>query len=43
MELESVLNGRTKTGSTVVVLKKFHNDGTKHLERFLNNFTKKGP
>ena len=43
MELKSFLNGGTKKSFTVVVLKKFYNDGTKSLERFLNNFTKKVP
>ena len=43
MELKSFLNGGTKKSSTVVLIKKFHNDGTKSLERFLNKFTKKVP
>ena len=37
MEVKSFLNDGTEKSFTVVILKKFCNDGTKNLKRFLNN------
>ena len=41
MEGKSFLNDGTKKSFTVVILKKFRNDGTKNFKRFLDNVSKK--
>ena len=41
MEGKNFLNDGTKKSFTVVILKKFHNDGTKNFKRFLDNVSKK--
>ena len=41
MEGKSFLNDGTKKGFSVVILKKFRNDGIKNFKRFLDNVSKK--